>query len=235
MMRDTSDALSTPTLAAALVLTALPVALTSLTLRVLGSAPTADPPILRAPYWDFSVYAAANWISFALVLRIIGWRRLHAFGLRVRMNWRRLGAASVAFVAGLGIYGGVTWVLARWSMSSVQGMEFIAPSSVELATLFLSTAITAAFCEEVFFRVLWIGALRTVVPTSWAIVAASVAFAAIHYPYFGAGGVIFISVWATLPIALFLAFGDFTASLVMHAANNAFAYVLVPLLFPAVH
>jgi hypothetical protein len=41
--------------------------------------------------------------------------------------------------------------------------------------------------------------------------------------------VLFISGWALLPIALFLVFGDVSASVGMHVLNNAFAYVVVPL------
>ena len=41
---------------------------------------------------------------------------------------------------------------------------------------------------------------------------------------------LFISVWALLPIALFVWFGDVSASIAMHMLNNAFTYVIVPLL-----
>jgi membrane protease YdiL (CAAX protease family) len=97
--------------------------------------------------------------------------------------------------------------------------------------MLLSAVITAAFCEEVFFRVLWIGALRDRVPVWMAVILSLTAFAAIHYPYFGIGGVVFISIWALIPIGLFLAYEDVTAPVLMHVMNNTFAYVVVPLVF----
>ncbi len=77
---------------------------------------------------------------------------------------------------------------------------------------------------------MWIGALRERLATV-AIAASLVAFAAIHWPYFGVGGVVFISAWSLLPIGPYLVFGDVSASIGMHVLNNAFAYVLVPVLF----
>ena len=108
-------------------------------------------------------------------------------------------------------------------------MSYPRPGPLEATLLFGTAVVTAAFCEELFFRVLWIGALSEHVPTAAAVVASLVAFAAIHWPYFGIGGVVFISVWALLPIALFIALGDVSASLGMHVLNNSFAYVVVPL------
>ena len=109
-------------------------------------------------------------------------------------------------------------------------MDYPTPGPMEIAILSVCVVATAAFCEEVFFRVLWIGALGERIPRVVAALASLGAFAVIHYPYFGIGGVVFISVWAVLPAALFIAFGDVSASLVMHLMNNAFAYILVPVL-----
>lgn len=216
-------------LGVALALTALPVALTSVALRLGPLQGGGGPPPIRSRYSDFAVYAVSNWITLALVVRIVGWRRLRASGLRMSISAARIVAACVAFVVGLGVYGGVSAALHRWGLPAVRGMDFTSPSASELTVLFFSVVMTAAFCEEVFFRVLWVGALRTVMPVGGAALASLVAFAAIHYPYFGPGGVLFISVWALLPLGLFLWFGDCAASVAMHMMNNAFAYLVVPL------
>jgi hypothetical protein len=50
-------------------------------------------------------------------------------------------------------------------------------------------------------RVLWIGALRERAPLGVAVTASLVGFA-IHWPYFGLGGVVFITMRALLPIGL---------------------------------
>ncbi len=220
--------------AIALALTALPVPLTTVLVRILAGPPLGvmlDP--LRPPYRDFAAYAVANWLTLALVLRVVGLRHLQASGLAWRPTWRSLGAGVLGFMVGVGIYGAVSALLARLGLPAVRGMRFDAPTLPELTVLFLGVVISAAFCEEVFFRVLWIGVLRTRLATWLAALVSIAAFAAIHYPYFGVGGVVFISVWALVPVVLFIASGDVTAPLLMHVLNNAFAYIVVPLLFRA--
>lgn len=219
-------------LAVILGLTALPVFLTSAALRLVASPPGAVAPgRLRPPYRDFAVYALANWITLALVVRVAGWHSLHAWGLRARMSrWSGVSACA-GFVIGLAIYMAVSAALRRLGLPPIRGMAFASPTAFELAVMFFSVVVTAAFCEEVFFRVLWVGALRSFAPAWMTAVASIAAFAAIHYPYFGPGGVLFISVWALVPLGLFLWFGDCTASIAMHMMNNAFAYLLVPVLF----
>ncbi|HEY2389453.1 MAG TPA: CPBP family intramembrane glutamic endopeptidase [Candidatus Binatia bacterium] len=208
----------------ALALTALPVILTSALVRLPWSIAALPPP-----YRNFAAYAAANWVTFALVLRVVGVRRLRDDGLRFRPTVRGVAAALVAFVAGLCVYGAVGALLARLGLPPVRGMDFPSPTPLQAAVLVLGVVVTAAFCEEVFFRVLWIGVLRRRVPVWAAGLVSIAAFALIHYPYFGLGGVVFISVWAVLPLWLFVAFGELSAPLLMHALNNAFAYVVVPL------
>jgi membrane protease YdiL (CAAX protease family) len=218
-------------LTAALALTALPVLLTALLLRLTVLVPFAAPGWLRQPYGEFAAYALANWIAFALLLAVVGWDLLRGYGLRLRVTAARCIVAAVGFVAGVLIYLVVGALLRRFGLPPVRGMDIAAPTAAEAAVMLLSVALTAAFCEEVFFRVLWIGALRTVVPVWIAAATSLAAFAAIHYPYFGLGGVVFITVWALVPIAMFVVFGDVTAPVLMHVLNNTFAYVLVPLLF----
>lgn len=215
-------------LIALLLLTALPVLLTTLILRA-AAALHVDLP-LTSPYREFLVYAVANWITFALVVPVAGWEALRVHGLRFPLTMRRFVAACAAFVAGLAVYMGVSWWLRRVGLPPVRGMQFTGATTIETAAMFASVVVTAAFCEEVFFRVIWIGGLRRMAPTWLVGLVSIVAFAVIHYPYFGIGGVIFISAWALLPVWLFIRFGDLTAPIAMHMMNNAFAYLLVPLL-----
>ena len=218
-------------LAVLLGLTALPVAMTTVLLRVLRLSGLGDAVFahLHPSYVAFIVYSFSNWVTFAIVVGVAGLGRLRAHGLRFRLDARRAGAAVIAFLGGLAVYGGVSWFLTRVGLPGVGGMDYPEPSAAEIVLLLACVVVTAAFCEEVFFRVLWIGALGDRIP-QWSAAAASlVAFAVIHYPYFGLGGVIFISVWAILPATLFIVFGDVTPSLLMHLMNNVFAYIVVPL------
>jgi membrane protease YdiL (CAAX protease family) len=223
---------TTPELFQLLALTSLPVVLTTALMRGIRAAGVAETLFmgLHPSYVAFIVYAFSNWITFALVVRVAGMARLRAHGLRLRLDGKRAAAGATAFFAGLGVYGAVTWALAKAGLPGVGGMDYPAPHAGEVAILVATVVVTAAFCEEVFFRVVWIGALGERIPWSAAAIVSIAAFAVIHYPYFGLGGVVFISVWAILPATLFVAFGDVGASLLMHLMNNAFAYILVPLL-----
>jgi membrane protease YdiL (CAAX protease family) len=214
-----------------LALTALPVAMTTVLLRVLRMTGLVGPLFahLHPSYVAFIVYSFSNWVTFGIVVGVAGLGRLRDHGLRFRLDARRAGAAVVAFAGGLAVYGGVSWFLTLVGLPGVAGMDYPEPSAAEIVLLLACVVVTAAFCEEVFFRVLWIGALGDRIP-QWSAAAASLAaFAVIHYPYFGLGGVIFISVWAILPATLFIVFGDVTPSLLMHLMNNVFAYIIVPL------
>jgi len=226
-VRAPANELSTARLGILLALTALPVVLTTAFLSVPGVA-DAVYRWVQPPYHSFLVYAVANWLTFAVVVLVAGRRALEALGLRFPVTRSRVVAAAGAFVAGLAIFQVVSWLLARAGLPPVGGMEFTNASAADIVILFISAVITAPFCEEVFFRVLWIGGLRGRMPAWTAGVISILAFAAIHFPYFGVGGVIFIMAWSILPVVLFIRFGDLTASIAMHVVNNAFAYILIP-------
>jgi len=218
-------------LTTALALTALPVLLTTMIMR---SSTGADWTARLSAHGDpayvaFAVYALANWVTFALLLAVVGTGALRAHGMRLALDRRRLGLMLAAFVAGLAVYGVVTQALRAAGLPAMKGMDYARPGPIGAGVLLTSAVLTAAWCEEVFFRVVWIGALRQHVPSGVAVVASLAAFAAIHWPYFGLGGMVFITVWALLPIALFLTYGDVSASVGMHVLNNAFAYVVVPI------
>ncbi len=217
-------------LAAALALTALPVVLTTLFFLLPGPLVGAARRRLGPLYLSLAVYAAANWLTFAVVVGVAGWDGLRAHGLRFPVTGSRIAAAVVGFVGALLVFSGVSWFLARVGLPPVRGMDFVDPSAVQVSVLVLSAVVTAPFCEEVLFRVLWIGGLRSRVPAWVAAAISMVAFATIHLPYFGVGGAIFIVVWAVIPAAMFIWFGDLTAPLIMHVMNNLFAYIVVPLL-----
>ena len=226
-MIDAGDALSLPRLVVLLALTALPVVATSAIYRVVRPP---NLPWLRPIYLGFVVYAIANWVTFALVVAVAGWPALRVCGLSLRLSLWRIVSACAAFVAGITIYSVVSATLRHWNLPPIGGMNFVDPTMLELTALFGSAVLTAGFCEEVFFRVLWIGAARRHVPLALAVTASVVVFAAIHFPHFGIGGVVFISAWTTLPVTLFLLFGDCASPLLLHLMNNTFAYIIVPLL-----
>ncbi len=213
-----------------LVLTLCPVSAT-IVLRDLLTESGLVPLVfgeLRTSLVSFILYAACSWVAFAGVVCVAGWARLRANGLRIVVSVARVAAAVAALLVGVAVYRGVEIALATAGLAGVDGMDYARPSVVETALLLVSAVGTAAFCEEVFFRVIWIGVLGTRIPRAAAAIAGILVFSAIHYPYFGLGGVAFVSVWAVLPSLLFLRFGDLTAPLLLHLLNNTFAYIVVP-------
>lgn len=213
-----------------LALTVVPVLLT----RVLGigaaaSGATANVADLDPAYVRFGMYALANWIVLAVLVWMVGTRRLRALGVRLRLSVGRFGWAVVAFMVGLLVYQGTAFLAAALGLPALAGMDYAAPGAFELVLLVVFVVITAPVSEEILFRVVWIGGLGAHIP-KWSAAALSIlVFAAIHYPYFGAGGVLFVTAWALLPSWLFIKFGDVTAPLLLHVLNNIFAYILVPL------
>ena len=226
-----SELFTVPEVAVLLVLTALPVPAT-VALRGWLTDAGLMPVLfgdLAAPLVSFALYALCSWVSFAGVVCAVGWSRLRAHGLRVVSSTARLVAAAVALLVGIALYRTVESALLTAGLTGVEGMNYARPTVAEAALLLVSAVGTAAFCEEVFFRVIWIGVLGTRIPRIAAAVLGILVFSIIHYPYFGLGGVVFVSVWAVLPSVLFLAFRDITAPLLLHVSNNAFAYLVVPL------
>lgn len=212
-----------------LAITALPIVLTTVLAPFVAA--TGIHGTLPFPVWSFALYGVMCWVGLGLVLAVGRPSRLKAYGLRFKWTAGRVGAAVVGFVAGNAIYLIVTWVLRRVSLPTIGGMDFEPSTGVAFLVMALATAVTAPVCEEVFFRVLWVGALAPRIGT-WAAGALSILFfAASHYPYFGVGGVAFIAAWSLVPLVLFLRYGDLTAPVLMHVLNNVWAYLILPL-FP---
>ena len=223
--------LSWSRLALLLALTALPVLLTTLAMGLLGATggTVALRPWLRPSYLAFLIYALANWSGFLAVFALAG-TQLSFLGFRFVVGRTRFIVAVAGFLLGLLVYVAVEAFLRSRHLPTVAGMELPRPRLLEAVALVFAVVATAPLCEELFFRVLWIGALSRRLPLGVAVALSITAFAAIHYPYFGAGGVIFIASWSLIPALLFVRWRDLTAPLTMHVLNNAFAYLLVPFL-----
>jgi len=216
-------------LAAALACTFLPMVLTTLAMFALAVADPALPAWLTGPTLAFAVYAPCNVVGVAAVYALLGRARLRALGVVARLSWRRVGLAAAAFAAGVVLFGVVDAALRALGVETIRGMPG-GIGAAQAATLLATVGLVVPFCEEVLFRAVWYGGLRPRAGRWVAGALATAAFTAIHLPYFGIGGVCFIALWTLLPLALYARTGDVTASWLMHTLNNAFAYVVVPLL-----
>jgi membrane protease YdiL (CAAX protease family) len=220
--------METVRLAAALVCTFLPVLLTGVAMYALALVDPALPTWLRGPTLPLTVYSLCSAVAVALVYAVLGRARLRALGVVLRVSRDRVWLAVGAFVAGVALFAVVDAALRALGMETIRGM----PSALDVrqaALLVLTVGLAVPLCEEILFRAVWYGGLRPRVGR-WAAGALAVAaFAAIHLPYFGSGGVAFIALWTLLPLGLYARSGDVTAGWLMHALNNVFAYVVAPL------
>ena len=195
----------------------------------LALADPALPAWLTGPTLAFVVYALCNAVAVALVVGVLGRARLRALGVAFRLTRRRVWLAVGAFAAGVALFGVVDAALRALRLETIRGMPG-ALGAPQVVTLLLTVGLAVPLCEEILFRAVWYGGLRPRVGRWAAGALAAAAFAAIHLPYFGPGGVAFIALWTLLPLALYARTGDITAGWLMHVLNNVFAYVVAPLL-----
>jgi membrane protease YdiL (CAAX protease family) len=144
-----------------------------------------------------------------------------------RPSARELGAAVAAFAVGLGVYQ-LTAQLSALLGYRLQGLSYSLADPGAVLAILVGAVVLAPVTEEILYRGLVLGALtsRGFGPAS-AVVLMTALFALIHLPNFGVAGTIFISAWGFLPAALRLRYDNLSGAVVMHAMNNAFAYVVV--------
>jgi len=204
-----------------------PVAVASLGATVAGGvAPNAP-----AGMAGWLAYSAGCWLTVVAL-----WRWATARGLTAEIFvFRRPGlldtAAAVGGVAaGFLIYPASQWV-AHLLGTGMQGMSFdLHRPAVAAAVIFWAIA-TAPPCEEILFRGLAVAYLRSRVWPVWAVgLVPTLAFAAIHLPYFGIGGALFILPWGAMVMAIRLWRQTLTPGLMLHVGNNIIAYLVIPML-----
>jgi membrane protease YdiL (CAAX protease family) len=207
----------------------LPIVLTAMFFMFVGGRLDIIPGWLRGLPLVFTVYAGANVVVVALVVGLLGSEQLRALGLALRFTKSKVTLAFLAFTLGVTVFGIVNWSLSGLGLPVVKGMPN-ALSAPQMLLLFVTVGLVVPFCEELLFRTVWFMGLLQRLPAAVAVVVATAAFAAIHIPHFGVGGMVFISFWTLIPIGLYAYTGDITAPWLMHALNNTFAYVVVPAL-----
>ena len=111
-----------------------------------------------------------------------------------------------------------------------QGMEVIAPIPVWLRAL---AAITAGITEEVLFRGYAITRLARLVGHIWvAAVIATIVFALLHYPVWGAGPVAGYIAGGMITTAFFVWRRDLVAMMVAHVIVDTMGIVISPMVGP---
>jgi membrane protease YdiL (CAAX protease family) len=108
--------------------------------------------------------------------------------------------------------------------------HFMNPHSPQdLVIVFVLGVLCVPALEETLFR----GYLLSVLYQQWGaffgLLVHNLVFAAIH-GYYGAGLMVYIFVWALFPAWLFLRYRSLYPCLLMHALNNVFVDIVVPML-----
>lgn len=188
----------------------------------------------EGPVGQLEVYALYGVANVIVLLGLVAWLdrgTLAALAPIRRPSRREVAAALVAFPVGLGLYQVTTVINAALGLSFT-GMEYALTDPWTVALVGVGGVVVAPVAEEVLFRGLLLGYL---LDRGWGPLVAGaavvVAFVVLHLPNFGAGGAVYVVLWGTLPTALRLYFDDLTGAVLLHALNNAFAYVVVPLAF----
>ena len=95
----------------------------------------------------------------------------------------------------------------------------------------LTAVILAPLTEDTIFRGYVLEMFNERFKKWIAIIISSFIFATIHFQFFGPGLTVYMLFWSILTDYLYVRFNNIYPSLLFHALNNVWAYVLVPLIF----
>jgi membrane protease YdiL (CAAX protease family) len=169
-------------------------------------------------------------ITVLLLVVVLGAERqpLASIGIRL-VGWRDLGWAMGGFVVGVVTFMITGPIVQALGLGDVGGgIDFLAQLPVWAR---LGIAVTAGVTEEVLFRGFLIERLYALTGHLGLAGAISYAiFVLLHLPFWGMGGTIQIGVWSLLVTYLYVKRRNLPACILMHTLNDAFAFIIVPIL-----
>lgn len=173
---------------------------------------------------------AFEWIAALAILAIIVFlerQPLRSIHLQWP-TWKQVGWAIVFWLLGLFSFA-ISSLLVQFLKLGTVNISIFA--SVPLL-LRIAIPLTAGFCEEVLFRGYVIERMRMLTgSTWWGAIISLIGFTLAHLAGFGVAGAIQIGVWAIIVTLLYAWQRNLVACMLMHALNDGYAYVLIPLLF----
>lgn len=146
---------------------------------------------------------------------------------------RRPGRADLAASVG-GFFVGALLFAFTAPLVRALGWDDTRPGITALATLPWTTRVvivfTAAFTEEVLFRGYPIERLSELTGSpTLAGVLTWLLFSLLHLPFWGPGGTLQIGLWAAWVVFLYLRRRNLWTTILLHALNDAYAFLLLPL------
>ena len=190
----------------------------------------------KGPYPKFVMYTIANWVSLFLLWLIVRKTdlNLNKIGLTSDFPTYYIWIALALFVVGIAWYSFSKYYFKKigfGEMSKELLYEVKTPGHVLI--LFVYAVITAAFCEEIFYRGFAITVIGGWLANVWiAGIISLLAFTFLHLPFYGKVGAVQIGIWGIIPTGLFILTGSILPGLIAHMLNNFVAYILRPKYFP---
>lgn len=182
----------------------------------------------------FARTVAADWtLTLALLALVLLWERLPlaSIGFR-RPTWRDLVWGLVGFVLGALVFALTTPLVQALGLGDTgMGIAQLARLSLPFRAVIV---LTAGFTEEVLFRGYPIERL-----TAWTGrpllggTLAYIVFVLLHLPFWGVGATLQISLWSLVVTGLYVWRRNLWPCILMHVLNDAYAFILLPLLFPS--
>jgi membrane protease YdiL (CAAX protease family) len=183
-------------------------------------------------WWGFHLtYAIACFVAIGVL-----WLVLKSASLRFRdlglkdFHPSHIGWAFLFFVIGVLVWGIVSALLAKISLTTDWGSEIHLSRPSEVVIIFVYAVIAAPLAEELLFRGFFITSVARLIRPWIAAVVSIFVFSLYHFLAFGPVGGLLILFWVPLPTILFLWKKSLYPGIIMHAMNNLFAYVLIGLL-----
>jgi membrane protease YdiL (CAAX protease family) len=177
-------------------------------------------------------YAIANTAVVCLLIAVLRRHKVALGNVGVRTPRPVDGPLAVAgLLAGFVAYGVAVAINAL--VGTPMQTAVLHPNLTALGLLIqaLYAVVVAPAAEELIYRGFLISFLEGRGLSTGRSAALSVLlFAGVHLPGFGVGGFVFILLWAPIPTTLFLVRRSLAPGWMMHAANNAWAYLALPLI-----
>ena len=145
------------------------------------------------------------------------------------MTGQDLGWGLAGFILGILVFGLTTPLIKALNLGSTAG-GITRLAELPLG-LHLPMVFTAGITEEILFRGYPIERLNTLTGSLGLSAAlAYVVFVLLHIPFWGLGPGIQIGVWSLLVTGLYVWRRNLPACMLMHILNDAFAFLLLPVL-----
>lgn len=178
------------------------------------------------------VLIGPHWLVAGLV--VAGVLGIERRGLdSIGVTWpstRELGLAVAGFLVGVLAFGVTQPLVQVLGLDSTRtGLKTLAMFPTWVVVLI---ALTAGVTEEVLFRGYPIERLSELTGELWIGAAVTyLVFTAGHIPFWGLGGALQISAWTLVVTVLYVRTRNLIACMVMHIANDLFAFVVLPVVF----